>query len=225
MYRRLKRTVVSIEGMRKRETEPLLDKREAPVPFPFFSPLKKPNEDTQEEKRISYGSGMIINPHGYILTCEHVVRDLETINVKIGVENKLFQAKLIKAVPNHDIAVIKITPQKQQPYVRFSSTKASKIGEKVWAIGNPFGFEQTLTVGVLSGRNRMIETQRNEYSQLLQTDAALNPGNSGGPLFNTKGKVIGMNAIILPNQQSMGFAIPTETILPLIRPYLPKKRV
>ncbi|GGK27689.1 hypothetical protein GCM10010965_20650 [Caldalkalibacillus thermarum] len=206
LYRKLKRRIVSIEGMELSERLDVV-----------FSPYLLSPE--RAERKISYGSGMIIHPKGYILTCYHVVAGMKAAKVKWGKNPQLYQARLVWAQSDKDLAVLKINTSRKLPPVTFC--KETRVGERVFAIGNPFGFEHTLTMGVLSGKGRTVSTANNEYEDMLQTDATLNPGNSGGPLFNTKGQVIGMNAIIIQSHQSMGFAIPTSTFLPLIQKFLP----
>lgn len=207
LFQRLKQCIVSIEGIKNivRESQPTFRFQRIPV--------------ETEEKKITYGSGMIIHPDGYILTCHHVVKDMSTIRLKLGKNKSVYQGKVIGAEPSKDLAIVKISPNRKLPTVQFALSSRTPIGEAVFAIGNPFGFDYTLTRGVLSGKNRTLFTENNEYKHVLQTDAALNPGNSGGPLFNSKGKVIGMNAIIIPSYQNMGFAIPVEDFLPLIKRY------
>lgn len=207
LFQRLKPSVVSIEGLKRVS-------RQGYAPF-FYQSL--PQE--KEEHQVTYGSGMVIHPNGYILTCYHVVKEMQAIRIRLGENKRVFQGKLIDAEPNKDLAIIKLSTQKKLPIVQFARSSKTPIGAAVFAIGNPFGFEYTLTKGVLSGKNRNLYTEDNQYKEVLQTDAALNPGNSGGPLFNRKGKVIGMNAIIIPSYQNMGFAIPMETFLPLLKRY------
>jgi serine protease Do len=209
LYKRLKGRIVSIEGIKKKK----IKRNDIFLPFPL-------GED-YEEKKMSFGSGMIIHPDGYILTCNHVVNGMSLIKVKIGKDKNLYQGKLVWSNPEKDIAIVKIISQKKFPIIQFASSKEVPIGEKVFAIGNPFGFDHTLTIGVLGGKNRNLSSENHEYDKLLQTDAALNPGNSGGPLFNSKGKVIGMNAIIISSYQNMGFAIPSDEFLKDIRRFLP----
>lgn len=210
MYQHLKNSIVSIEGVKSK-------KAKQSSYSPFTSPFEK------EEKKMSFGSGVIIHPQGYILTCHHVVNGMNMIRIKLGKDKNLFQGKIIWAKEDKDIAVVQISPQKNLLPIQFSPSKHSIVGERVFAIGNPFGFDHTLTSGVLSGKNRSISTEDHNYKVVLQTDTALNPGNSGGPLFNSKGKVIGINAVIIPSYQNMGFAIPTEEFLPYIKAYLPQK--
>lgn len=208
MYFALRQSVVSIEGVKR-------------TPFRFESfPFQLP--PSIEEKKISYGSGVIIHPDGKILTCHHVVDKMNTIRVKVGTGKTLYHAKLIWALPEKDLAILKIKPKKRLKAISFS--KRAEIGESVFAIGNPFGFDYTLTTGVISGKNRNISTEEHEYNVVLQTDTALNPGNSGGPLFNSKGKVIGINAVIIPSFQNMGFSIPTEEFMPYIKRFIPKSK-
>lgn len=212
MFEVLKQSIVSIEGMKDgkvREIRP-------------FSPFR-PSQQVKERK-ISYGSGVIIHPRGRVLTCHHVVDEMSLIRLKVGADQQLYQGKLIWAHPAKDIALLEIQSNKRFKEINFGSSKKVTVGESVFAIGNPFGFDYTLTTGIISGKNRSISTEEHEYSSVLQTDTALNPGNSGGPLFNAKGQVIGINAVIIPNFQNMGFSIPTEEILPEIKDFLPPPR-
>ncbi|WP_202081013.1 S1C family serine protease [Caldalkalibacillus salinus] len=213
LYQLLKKSVVSIEGVRgKTHTR---GRR-------MFQPFGPPSHT--EEKKMSYGSGVVVHPKGLILTCHHVVEQLDTVRIKLGTERSVYQGKVVWAEPTKDVAIVRIQPQKALRAVQFATSKSVTIGDKVFAIGNPFGFEYTLTTGVLSGKNRNISTEEHEYSVVLQTDTALNPGNSGGPLFNAQGKVIGINAVIIPSFQNMGFAIPTDEFLPLIKKYIQRSR-
>lgn len=205
LYRKLKHRVVSNEGIK-------LDYPHTPPGFsPFFFPPER------SEQKVTFGSGMVIHPKGYILTCYHVVAGLSAINVKCGKNAQLYQGKLVLSWPDEDVALLKIKPTTPLTPVKFSTE--ARIGEKVFALGNPFGFEHTLTMGVLSGKGRTVSTMNTHYVDMLQTDCTLNPGNSGGPLFNIKGEVIGMNAIIIQSHQSMGFAIPASRFLSLIKKY------
>lgn len=210
MYHTLKNSIVSIEGIKEGQSR----RQRGMVPFGIPYEL--------EERKMSYGSGVVIHPYGYILTCSHVVESMNVIRIKIGKDETLYQGKLAWSKPEKDIAVVKIQPKKRLRAVSFGSSKKVTVGERVFAIGNPFGFDHTLTTGVISGKNRNIATEEHRYDVVLQTDTALNPGNSGGPLFNSKGKVIGINAVIIPSYQNMGFAIPTEEFLPYIKRFIPK---
>jgi len=160
----------------------------------------------QYKRESSLGSGFILNKDGYIVTNDHVVRDAETIRVKLSNET-VYTGKLVGSDPKTDIAVVKIDSKDQlQPAVLGDSDKL-QVGQWAVAIGNPFGLDRTVTVGVISatGRSDMgIET----YEDFIQTDASINPGNSGGPLLNIYGEVIGINTAIVAAGQGIGFAIP-----------------
>ncbi|GAA0382594.1 S1C family serine protease [Bacillus horti] len=215
LFQDLKQSIVSIEGVKEKR---MLGRR-------GLSPFSPPQ--VVDEKKISYGSGVIIHPKGHILTCHHVVDGMNMIRIKLGSEQQLYQGKVVLEYPEKDIAIVEIQAKERFKEVKFGSSKKATVGENVFAIGNPFGFDYTLTTGIISGKNRQISTEEHEYNFVLQTNTALNPGNSGGPLFNSKGRVIGINAVIIPNFQNMGFAIPTEEILPHIKKYTlspPKKK-
>jgi len=156
----------------------------------------------------SLGSGFIINKEGYIVTNDHVVRDAESIQVKLSNE-QVYNAKVIGSDQKTDLAVIKITAKEPLPAAVLGDSDRLQVGQWAIAIGNPFGLDRTVTVGVVSatGRSGMgIET----YEDFIQTDASINPGNSGGPLLNIHGEVIGINTAIVAAGQGIGFAIPVN---------------
>src|SRR5438270_6098920 len=161
------------------------------------------------------GSGFVIDTKGYILTNNHVVEGAQTIEVVLGDQSR-YPAKVVGADPRNDVALIKIEPRKK-PLVALSLGDSSSIqvGQKVLAIGNPFGFQSTLTTGVISALGRTVQTSQTTFiDEAIQTDAAINRGNSGGPLINTHGEVIGINsAIYTPTGTTagIGFAIPINT--------------
>ena len=161
------------------------------------------------------GSGFVIDTKGYILTNNHVVEGAQTIEVVLGDQSR-YPAKVVGADPRNDVALIKIEPRKK-PLVALSLGDSSSIqvGQKVLAIGNPFGFQSTLTTGVISAIGRTVQTSQTTFiDQAIQTDAAINRGNSGGPLINSRGEVIGINsAIYTPTGTTagIGFAIPINT--------------
>ncbi len=161
------------------------------------------------------GSGFVIDPRGYILTNFHVVQEAQTIEVVLGDQTR-YPAKFIGADQRNDVALIKIEP-KGKPLVALTLGDSSKlqVGQKVLAIGNPFGFQSTLTTGVVSALGRNVQTsQTTLIDEAIQTDAAINRGNSGGPLINSHGEVIGINsAIYTPSGTTagIGFAIPVNT--------------
>jgi S1-C subfamily serine protease len=161
------------------------------------------------------GSGFLIDGEGHILTNFHVVQNAQTIEVTLGNQER-FKAKFIGADQRNDIALLSIDPgQKKITFLPLADSRAIQVGQKVLAIGNPFGFQSTLTTGVVSALGRTVQTSDTTFiDEAIQTDAAINKGNSGGPLLNTHGQVIGINsAIYAPNGTTagIGFAIPINT--------------
>jgi serine protease Do len=184
-----------------------------PFQFPPGSPFEEMFKDFQrptERKASSLGSGFIINKNGTVITNNHVIQNAEDILVKVG--NKEFSAKVIGADPYSDLAVLKMNTSEKFTPVNFGDSDKARVGDWVVAIGNPFGLGGTVTSGIISARNRDINLTR--YDDFIQTDASINQGNSGGPLFNLNGEVIGINtAIIAPGQAGsigIGFAIPSN---------------
>jgi serine protease Do len=160
------------------------------------------------QKLRSLGSGFIIDKEGYIITNNHVIEGADEITVKLS-DKEEFDAKLIGRDPKTDIALIKIDPDKELPVAQLGDSDILKVGEWVMAIGNPFGLEQTVTAGIVSAKWRKIGM--GPYEDFIQTDAAINQGNSGGPLFNTRGEVVGVNSAIFSTSGGnigIGFAIP-----------------
>jgi len=161
------------------------------------------------------GSGSIINAKGYILTNHHVVADAQKLEVTLADGSK-WSAKLIGSDPDNDLAVIQIdAPKEKLKVIPMGDSKQLRIGQKVLAIGNPFGLQRTLTTGIISSLGRTIRSAAGTLIEdVIQTDAAINPGNSGGPLLNSDGEIIGINSAILsPSGGSVGigFAIPVNT--------------
>ena len=184
-----------------------------PFQFPPGSPFEEMFKDFQrptERKASSLGSGFIINKSGTVVTNNHVIANAEDILVKVG--SKEYKAKVVGSDPYMDLAVLKIDSSDSFTPVNFGNSDKARVGDWVIAIGNPFGFSGTVTSGIISARNRDINLTR--YDDFIQTDASINQGNSGGPLFNLEGKVIGINtAIIAPGQTGsigIGFAIPSN---------------
>ena len=185
--------------------------------FPFQFPPGSPFEDMfkefqrpTERKASSLGSGFIIDKDGTVITNNHVIANAEDIIVRVG--DKEYKAKVIGSDPYADIAVIKISSKDTFKPVNFGDSDKARVGDWVVAIGNPFGLGGTVTSGIISARNRDINLTR--YDDFIQTDASINQGNSGGPLFNLNGDVVGINtAIIAPGQAGsigIGFAIPAN---------------
>ena len=186
-----------------------------PFPFQFppgspFGEMFKDFEQPRERKASSLGSGFIIKANGTVITNNHVIANAEDILVRVG--DKEYKAKVVGADPYMDIAVLKMETKDKFTPVGFGDSDKARVGDWAVAIGNPFGLGGTVTAGIISARNRDINLTR--YDDFIQTDASINQGNSGGPLFNLKGEVIGINtAIIAPGQSGsigIGFAIPAN---------------
>ena len=186
-------------------------------PFPNFQfPPGSPFEDMfkefgtpQERKASALGSGFIIDKDGTVVTNNHVIKDADDILVRVN-GDKEYKAKIIGTDPLSDIAVLKIQSDDKFKPVKFGNSDLARIGDWVIAIGNPFGLGGTVTTGIISARNRSIGLSR--YEDFIQTDASINQGNSGGPLFNMDGDVVGVNTAILSQGGSIGigFAIPSN---------------
>ena len=186
-------------------------------PFPFQFPPGSPFEDMfrefgtpQERKSSALGSGFIIDEKGIVVTNNHVIQDAEDIIIRVN-GDKEFKAKVIGADPLSDIAVLQLETQEKFIPVKFGDSDKARIGDWVIAIGNPFGLGGTVTSGIISARNRSIGLAR--YEDYIQTDASINSGNSGGPLFDMNGDVIGINTAILGRSGSIGigFSIPSNS--------------
>ena len=175
------------------------------------------NAPQSPHKQRSLGSGFIISQDGYILTNDHVVDGADEIKVKLS-DGREFTGEIRGLDPKLDLALIKIDAGEDLPVARLGDSEEIKVGEWVMAIGNPFGLEQTVTVGIVSAKGRVIGA--GPYDDFIQTDASINPGNSGGPLFNMQGEVIGINTAIVAQGQGIGFAIPVnmaKQIIPQLR--------
>tara|TARA_B100002052_G_scaffold273636_1_gene276191 strand:- start:1262 stop:2677 length:1416 start_codon:yes stop_codon:yes gene_type:complete len=186
-----------------------------PLPFQFppgspFEDMFKEFQRPTERKATSLGSGFIIKKNGTVVTNNHVIENADDIIVRV--DNKEYEAEVVGSDPYADVAVLKIQSDEDFKPVLFGNSDKARIGDWVVAIGNPFGLGGTVTSGIISARNRDINLTR--YDDFIQTDASINQGNSGGPLFNLEGKVIGINtAIIAPGQAGsigIGFAIPAN---------------
>ena len=183
-----------------------------PIFRQFFGEQFKDYSRTIPQK--GTGSGFIISQEGYILTNEHVIHKAEKIKVTLS-DGREFTGKLIGSDLDSDIAIVKIDSD-DLPIVTLGDSDKLRVGEIVVAIGNPYGLQQTVTMGVVSAEGRSIPVEEHTYRNFIQTDAAINPGNSGGPLLNTKGEVVGINTAIIAYAQGIGFAIPIN---------IPKKNI
>jgi serine protease Do len=180
--------------------------------FRRFAPqIPRGNQGTPRQQR-GMGSGFIVSPDGMILTNAHVVEGMSDVVVKL-IDRREYKAKVLGADKRSDIAVIKIEA-KNLPVVKLGDPEQLAVGEWVLAIGSPFGFENTATSGIVSAKARSLPDDSNV--RFIQTDVAVNPGNSGGPLFNLKGEVVGINSQIYSQSggyQGLSFAIPIDTVL------------
>ena len=154
------------------------------------------------------GSGVIIDGEGHIITNNHVVGDANEVEIRLSDKTK-FTAHVIGKDPDTDLALLKITADRVLPYAELGDSTTVKVGQWVLAVGNPFGLDRTVTLGVVSGIGRE-NMNLSKYENFIQTDASINPGNSGGPLFNIRGEVIGINTAIINFAQGIGFAIPSN---------------
>ncbi|MGI9392123.1 MAG: DegQ family serine endoprotease [Parvibaculales bacterium] len=190
-----------------------------PSPFEqFFDQFqgRRPNSEPRKREVSSLGSGFIIEASGYVVTNNHVIDKADKINVKLS-SGEEYKAKIIGRDSKTDLALLKIERKKPFPFVEFGNSDSSNIGDWVIAIGNPFGLGGTVTAGIISAINRDINA--GPYDSFIQTDASINKGNSGGPLFNMQGKVIGVNsAIYSPTGGSVGvgFSIPSDLAMSVL---------
>ncbi len=179
-------------------------------------PNRRGEGNGQQRRSNSLGSGFVIDASGIVITNNHVIGEANDITVNFNDGTKL-KAEVVGRDAKTDIAVLRVKPDKPLKAVKFGDDQAAKVGDWVIAIGNPFGFDSSVSAGIVSARNRNIRS--GPYDNFIQTDAAINRGNSGGPLFNMKGEVIGINtAIISPSGGSIGigFAVPASTAVPVI---------
>lgn len=175
-------------------------------PFGFNFPF-----DQQQESN-ALGSGFIINKEGYIVTNYHVIEQADSIQVFVSGFEKPFNATIIGKDADLDLAVLKINAQENFPFIKMGDSNSIRVGDWSVAIGNPFGLDHTVTVGVISAKSRPLQVGNQKFKDLLQTDTSINPGNSGGPLLNLNGEVIGINTAINAQGQGLGFAIPINTV-------------
>ncbi len=173
--------------------------------------------EARKRKATSLGSGFIFHPDGFIVTNSHVIEGADEITVTLSNDpDKTFKAKLIGSDKKTDLAVLKIESKTALPYLKFGDADKAKVGDWIIAIGNPFGLGGTVTAGIISAKSRLIASQ---YDELIQTDASINRGNSGGPMINLAGEVIGINSVIVSTSGGnigIGFSIPSNQAQPVI---------
>lgn len=216
------------------ETNPAVSGSQAESKQPFtLNPFVKPNPSVPggiQQRRfhpLASGSGLIVRSNGYVITNNHLIRPLCETKVTLN-DQRVFKAKLVGRDIFTDLAVLKIDAD-HLPVVPFGNNKEVRPGEWAIAIGNPLGFDHTVTLGIVSAINRSL-ADLNTHVDLIQTDAAINPGNSGGPLLNIAGEVIGITSAIRSDAQNIGFAIPVDVVEQvanglikngvIVRPYL-----
>ncbi|MEP3475096.1 MAG: Do family serine endopeptidase [Hyphomicrobiales bacterium] len=222
----LQNAVVNISTSQK--VKPAFNKRGAPgrppqlpkgLPFEkFFKDFFDENNKNNRAQRVSsLGSGFVIDTSGLIVTNNHVIKGADEIFVNFVDGTKLKVDKVLGVDAKTDLALLKVSPKKPLSAVPFGKSSEARVGDWVMAIGNPFGLGGTVTVGIVSAKDRDINS--GPYDEFIQTDAAINKGNSGGPLFNMKGEVIGVNtAIISPSGGSIGigFSVPSDTVVNVV---------
>ena len=181
--------------------------------FRTRSPLQEFFYGEREEKRAveGLGSGVIIDPAGMIVTNEHVIRGASEIHVVLA-DGRQVDAEVIGSDADNDLAVLKVKVKEPLPFAKLGTSSDLMIGEKVIAIGSPFGLKKTVTAGVVSAVNRSFKAEGRTFNDFIQTDASINPGNSGGPLLNIDAEVIGINSAIFASAQGIGFAIPADKV-------------
>jgi len=205
-------------------TERIVD-REFNDPFEdlfrqFFSQPRR----SQAQGIQSLGSGVIVDEDGWIITNWHVVQRATKINVILA-DGSHYDAQYVSGDDKNDLALLRIQPKKPLPAVEIAGESQTMLGETVVAIGDPFGFDHTVTKGVISAKDRSWPPENPQFEDVLQTDAAINPGNSGGPLINTRGQLVGINMAILSQAQGIGFAIPSRRVANLLEAWFtPEKR-
>ncbi len=172
----------------------------------FFQDFFEPRAPQTSQ---NLGSGVLIDGQGHILTNEHVIARANRILITLG-DGREFEANVIGADPNNDIAVLKVESDEKLPWTKPGRSSDLMVGEPVIAIGNPFGLSHSVTTGVLSAVDRSIRSENRTFHGFIQTDASINPGNSGGPLLNAEGTLVGINTAIYQGAEGIGFAIPID---------------
>jgi serine protease Do len=198
VVRRIKESVVNIHSERTVR---------APASDEMFSL-------TPSQNRVNgMGTGIVIDPRGYIITNQHVVDDVSSLRVRLA-DGTTLGARVLARDTESDLALLKISPPRPLPVMPLGTSRDLEVGETVVAIGNAYGYDHTVTVGVVSAIGRDVTLNREvRYRSLIQTDASINPGNSGGPLVNMNGELIGVNVAIRAGAQGIGFAIPVDNMI------------
>lgn len=191
---------------------------------PFFRQFFGTQGLPRTQVQTGMGSGFIVSEEGYIITNHHVIEGASQIRVTLATD-KSYSARVVGADRELDLAVLKINPQGKLPTLQFGSSEKIEVGDWVLAIGNPYGLDHTVTVGVISAKGRPVNIEDRRFRNLLQTDASINPGNSGGPLINLNGEVVGVNTAVNAKAQGIGFAIPSSTVVSVYNQLITKGTV
>jgi len=191
-----------------------------------LTPADEEFQPFQSDRRVSgMGTGVVVDPRGYVVTNYHVVEDVEQIEVTTSDGTKLI-AEVLAYDTATDLALIKIDPKSPLPIVPIGSSRDLMHGEPVIAVGNAYGYEHTVTRGIISALHRTVQVgDTQKYEDLIQTDASINPGNSGGPLLNIDGEMIGINVAVRVGAQGIGFAIPVDNALEVIARLMNTRRL
>ena len=211
-------SVVSITTSRRVQLPTMVD------PFEQFFGRLHPGEPPKERVQNSLGSGVIVSKEGHILTNNHVIADVDEITVQLN-DGRVFPAEIIGTDDRSDIAVLKINAPHLKPLPLGNSDKV-KVGQLVFAVGNPFGLDESVSMGIISAKGRRAADDSSR--EFFQTDTAINPGNSGGPLVNVRGEIIGINSSIYSGSggwQGLGFAIPSNSAATVLQSLLQHGRV
>jgi S1-C subfamily serine protease len=198
----------------------VVQEQSANRPFVFGLPWERPVSPSQ--RTINIGTGFIFDPRGYILTNEHVIHGASQVLLRLYGKKKPVRARVVGTDYKHDIAILKADIDVPETVLKVGRSKDVRVGEWVVAIGSPLGLDHTVTVGIVSAMERPMQIGDREYPNLLQTDAAINRGNSGGPLINLRGEVIGMNTAVSQSSQGIGFAIAADVLREAIAKILGK---
>jgi serine protease Do len=219
--------ISTVEPLRTGRRQP----RSEDFEFPFDRFFGLPDEGPRAAR--SLGSGVIVDKRGYILTNWHVVQDAAKIQVRIDDDRNVYSAKVVGHDEETDLAVIKIEADRDLPTAKMGNSDAVQVGDWVLAFGSPFGLQATVTAGIVSAKDRVVDRYNpgprpRQFQRMLQTDAAINPGNSGGPLVNMAGEVVGINTAILSSGRGydgVGFALPSSAAINVYNQLLASGRV
>jgi serine protease Do len=226
--------VVSIESKSRpapRKPEPQPRRRpqgeEGQVPDPlrrFFEDFQGQGPDMEDVPRQGFGSGFLVDPKGVILTNHHVVDRAEQVEVQLQ-DGRKFTSKDIRIDPRTDLAIVRIDAGEALPYLEMGDSTAMEQGDRVLAVGAPFGLTGSVTSGIVSAKGRSLRIKPLSYEDFIQTDAAINPGNSGGALVDSAGRLIGINTAIVREAQGIGFAIPVDIAVTIMNQLIKTGRV